>query len=255
MLRAAIVDNELIFAESLRSLIVKSCPEVVVSGIWTNVDDAVKGIREQQPEIVFLDVELNDGTTGFDVLGKLHEVNFEVIFVTAFNKYAVRAFRFSAVDFIEKPVDEGLLREAVGRVKKKKSAAEFKSQLQVLSENFRNLSSHPKQIILPNPKQGDSIVVPVNDVIRIEASGSQAIFFFWQHGKVIKTLYSLNIGTLQKKMLQGNDDFIMIHESHMINRSHITHYNPKSHSVQMDDDTFIRIAARRVSDFLQKFNR
>ena len=255
MLRAAIVDNELTFAESLRKLLSKTCPEVAVSGIWTNVDDAVKGIREQQPEIVFLDVELNDGATGFDVLEKIHEWNFEVIFVTAFNKYAVRAFRFSAIDFLEKPVDQELLREAVLRVKKKKSAAEFKSQLQVLSENFRNLTSHPKQIILPNPKKGDSIVVPVNEVIRIEASGSQAIFFFWLDGKVLKTLYSLNIGTLQKKMLQGNDDFIMIHESHMINRSHVTHYNPKSHSVQMDDKTFIRIASRRVNDFLQRFNR
>ncbi|HYV92289.1 MAG TPA: LytTR family DNA-binding domain-containing protein [Chitinophagales bacterium] len=255
MLRAAIVDNELIFAESLRSLIVKSCPEVVVSGIWMNVDDAVKGIREQQPEIVFLDVELNDGTTGFNVLEKIQERNFEVIFITAFNKYAARAFRFSAVDFLEKPVDEGLLREAVGRVKKKKSADEFKSQLQVLTESFRNLTAQPKQIILPNPKQGDSIVVPVNDVIRIEASGSQAIFFFRKNGQVLKTMYSLNIGMLQKKMLQGNEDFIMIHESHMVNRNHITHYNSKSHAVQMDDDTFIRIAARRVSDFLQKFNR
>src|SRR5437868_4753636 len=142
MLRAVIIDNELTFAESFRNLITKNCPEIVVSGIFTNVDDAVKGIREQQPEIVFLDVELNNSTTGFDVLEKIHEPNFEAIFVTAFNKYAVRAFRFSAVDFLEKPVDEALLREAVGRVKKKRSADEFKTQLQVLTENFRNLTSH-----------------------------------------------------------------------------------------------------------------
>src|SRR4026209_311395 len=106
MLHAAIVDNELTFAESLKKLISKNCPEVVVSGIWTNVDDAVRGIREHQPEIVFLDVELDEGTSGFEVLEKIHEMNFEVIFVTAFNKYAARAFRFSAVDFLEKPVDE-----------------------------------------------------------------------------------------------------------------------------------------------------
>ena len=68
-------------------------------------------------------------------------------------------------------------------------------------------------------------------------------------------MYSLNIGTLQKKMLQGNNDFIMIHESHIVNRNYITHYNAKNHAVQMADETFIRIAARRVSEFLQKFNR
>jgi DNA-binding LytR/AlgR family response regulator len=98
-------------------------------------------------------------------------------------------------------------------------------------------------------------VVPVSDVIRVEASGSQAIFYIWWKGKIEKTMYSLNIGTLQKKMLQGYDDFIMIHESHIVNRNHITHYNTKSHSVQMADETFIRVADRRLSEFLHRFNR
>ena len=255
MLTAAIVENELPSIESLRDAIERYCNDVKVAGTWMNIEDAVKGIREGQPDIIFLDVELDEGATGFDLLEKIPNRNFEVIFVTAFNKYASRAFHFSAVHYLEKPVDGTMLREAVERVKKKRSENEFKLQLQLLGEILHNLHSLPKQIILPNPKQGDSIVVPINDVIRVEASGSQAIFFIWWNGKPEKTMYSLNIGTLQKKMLQGYDDFIMIHESHIINRNHITNYNSKSHAVKMADGTFIRVADRRLGDFLKRFQR
>jgi two-component system, LytTR family, response regulator len=254
-MKAVIVDNELSSVGALNQALEKYCPEVSISGTWSNVVDSVKGILEQQPDLVFLDVELDNGATGFDVLEKIPDRNFEVIFVTAFDKYAVRAFHFSATHYLEKPIDGAMLREAVERVKKKRSDNEFRLQLQVLSESLKSITSLPKQIILPNPRQGDSIVVPVSDVIRVEASGSQAIFYIWLKGKIEKTMYSLNIGTLQKKMLQGYDDFIMIHESHIINRNHITHYNTKSHSVQMADETFIRVADRRLSDFLHKLNR
>ncbi len=255
MLRAAIIDNESSSIQELQFEIQIHCPEVAIIGTWTNVNDGIKGLRMSQPDVVFLDVELDNDETGFDLIEKMPDRNFEVIFVTAYDKYAVRAFHFSATHYLEKPVDPGLLREAVERVQKKRSENDLKLQLQVLAKAVRNLNSHPQQIILPNPKKGDSLVVPIKDVIRVEASGSQAIFHIWWEGKIVKTMYYLNIGTVQKKMLHGNDDFIMIHQSHIINRNHITHYNAKSHAVKMDDDTFIRVADRRLSDFLQRFNR
>ena len=255
MMKAVIVDNEPAAVISLRQEIEKYCSDINVTGSWGNVTEAVNGIIGSQPDVVFLDVELDDNTTGFDVLEKIPDRNFEVIFVTAYNKYAVRAFHFSATHFLEKPVDGAMLSEAVERVKKKRSENDFKLQLKVLTETLRNISSLPQQIILPNPKEGDSIVVPIKNVIRVEASGSQAIFYIRWNGKIEKTMYSLNIGSLQKKMLQGYDDFIMIHESHIINRNHITHYNTRSHAVKMEDEKFIKIADRRLSEFLHKFNR
>jgi two-component system LytT family response regulator len=247
MLRAVIVDNEQPCIAELERALSQYCPEVVVTGSWRNLPDAVHGIAEAQPDIVFMDVELDGGVTGFDVLEEIHNRGFEVIFVTAYNQYAARAFHFSATHYIEKPVDGSLLREAIGRVKQRRSENDFKLQIQVLAESMKNLASQPRQIILPNPKQGDSIVLPVQDIIRVEASGSQAVFVIKWEGKMTKTMYSLNIGTLQKKMLQGYDDFIMIHESHIVNRNHITHYNTNG--------TFIRVAERRVNEFLEKFNR
>lgn len=255
MLRAVIIDNEKQCIEDLQNTLAAFCPEISLTGYWHNLPDAVKGIREQQPDIVFLDIELDGGVTGFDVLEKIPDRSFEVIFVTAFNQYATRAFHFSAIYYIEKPVDGSLLREAVERVKRKRSDNEFRLQLQVLTQSVRNIQSLPQQIILPNPEEGDSIIVQVKDVVRIEATGSSAVFYFFRKGKIEKTLYSLNIGMLQKKMLQGHDDFIMIHESHIVNRNHITHYNSKNHSLQMADEIFISIAKRRVNDFLQKFSR
>jgi len=255
MLQAVIVDNESSSVLALNQALEKYCAEVSIKGTWSNVADGVNGILKQQPDLVFLDVELDNGETGFEVLEKIPDRNFEVIFVTGYDKYAVRAFHFSATHFLEKPINGTLLKEAVERVKKKRSDHDFKLQLQVLNETLRNISSLPQQIILPNPRQGDSIVIAIKDVIRVEASGSQAIFYFRWNGKIEKTMYSLNIGSLQKKMLQGYDDFIMIHESHIINRNHITHYNTKSHAVKMADEKFIKVADRRLSEFLQKFNR
>lgn len=255
MLKAIIVDNEPASIDELQSSIEAFCPDVEVVACARTPDEAILKIHQLQPDVIFLDVELGGGATGFDLLEKIPNRSFEVIFVTSFNKYAVRAFHFSATHYIEKPVDGILIREAVDRVRKKRSENDLRLQMHVLSESLKNISAQPRHIILPNPKQGDSIVVPVKDVIRVEASGPQAIFYIHWQGKTEKTMYSLNIGTLQKKMLQGNEDFIMIHESHIINRDHVIHYNSKSHAVQMADGTYIQIARRRLSDFLQKFNR
>ena len=255
MLRSAIVDNEIDAIEELENMLNTTCPEVVVEGKFRQMNEAVKGLRLLHPDVVFLDVDLGDGLTGFDILEKIPDRRFEVIFVTAHDKYAVRAFHFSATHYLEKPVDEERLREAVDRVKMRRTENDFRLQLQVLSENLKSIAALPRQIILPNPRHGDSIVVPIQEVIRVEAKGSQAIFVIWWEKKIVQTMYSLNIGTLQKKMLQGYDDFIMIHESHIINRNHVTHYNAKSHAVQMADGTFINIAKRRITDFLEKFSR
>ena len=254
MLTAVIIDNEPPSITALTTLIEKHCPEIKIAGSWTEVDDAVRGIREKQPDLVFLDVELKDGQTGFDVLDQIHDRNFDVIFVSGYDRYAIRAFQFSAIHYLEKPVDSALLREAIARVVKKRSGSELHFQLQLLRENLLDKLSLPQQIILPNPKEGDSIVVAIGDIIRVEAANSQSIFYFFRSGKIEKTMYSLNIGGVFKKMLNGYDDFIMIHESHLINRRHITNYNAKNHSVKMADETFIRIAERRQGDFLQKFS-
>ncbi|HYV92699.1 MAG TPA: response regulator transcription factor [Chitinophagales bacterium] len=254
MLTAVIIDNEPQSITALKTLIETHAPEITIAGIWTEVDDAVKGIRETQPDLVFLDVELKNGQTGFDVLDQIRDRSFDVIFVSAYDRYAIRAFQFSAVYYLEKPVDSSLLREAVTRVMKKRSDNDLQLQLQTLRENLLNKLSLPRQIILPNPKEGDSMVVAVNDIIRVEAANTQAIFYFFRNGKIEKTMYSLNIGSVYKKMLNAYDDFIMIHESHLINRQHISRYNSKNHSVMMADETSLRIAERRYGNFLEKFN-
>ena len=254
MLTAVIIDNEQQSITALRTLIEKHCAEVSVTGTWTEVDEAVKGIRETQPDLVFLDVELKKGQTGFDVLDQIHDRNFDVVFVSAYERYAIRAFQFSAVHYLEKPVDSARLQEAIGRVRKKRTENDLQVQFQLLRESLLDKLSLPQQLILPNPKEGDSMVVAVNDIIRVEAANTQAIFYFFLNGKIEKTMYSLNLGGVYKKMLNGYDEFIMIHETHLVNRRHITNYNAKNHSVKMADGTFIRIAERRLGDFLQKFN-
>src|SRR5437667_12650297 len=104
-MEAVIVDNELSSISLIQEDIAKYCPEVTITGTFTNVPAAVRGINSLKPDVVFLDIELDDDTTGFDVLEEIPDRTFEVIFVTAYNKYAVRAFHFAATHFLEKPID------------------------------------------------------------------------------------------------------------------------------------------------------
>lgn len=153
MLTAVLIDNEPQSVAVLQALIETHCPDVTITGTWTELDDAVKGIREKQPDIVFLDVELKHGQTGFDVLDQIHERNFEVIFVTAFDRYAARAFQFSAVHYLEKPVDSSLLIEAIARVKKKRSENDLQMQLQLLRENLFDKISLPGKSSSPTRRK------------------------------------------------------------------------------------------------------
>lgn len=253
MLNAIIVDNEIQAIESLAREIKLKCTDVKVVACCTTMNDAVNAITDLKPDIVFLDIELDDDHTGFDVLEAIEDRSFAVIFVTAYNRYAIQAFQFSALHYLEKPVDGEMLREAVDRARLAHSAQEFKTQVRVLCEALKHSSTAPQQIILPNPKQGDSIVVPLSNILHIEAAGSQTIFYVLLNNEYQKCMYSVNIGTLQKKLFKDYPEFITIHESHIINRHHVTHYNARNHTVKMTDGTFIRIADRRLNDFLEKF--
>src|SRR5690348_11554565 len=125
MLKAIIIDDEQHCIERLKTLLQDFCAgSVNVTGTFPSVDEGAAAVANLKPELVFLDVELN-GRTGFDLLRKLDRVDFEIIFTTAYDKYAVQAFRFSAVDYLLKPIDGGDLQQAVEKAGKKKPAEEM----------------------------------------------------------------------------------------------------------------------------------
>src|SRR6478736_6415898 len=139
MLKSIIVDDEAKSRESLRILIEDFCDNVKVCALCQNVDEGIKAIQEFKPEVVFLDIQMQR-ETGFDLLTRIKGINFEVIFTTAHAEYAIKAFKFSAIDYLLKPIDIEELKRAVNKVNQKLHD-NISTRLEHLVQNLRNTSS------------------------------------------------------------------------------------------------------------------
>jgi two-component system, LytTR family, response regulator len=143
MIRAIIIDDEQHCCDRLNSLLLEDYSQLIrVEGTFLTTGEGLKTIQLLQPELLFLDVQLDDGT-GFDLLRQLHEINFEVIFTTAYEKYAVQAFKFSAIDYLLKPIDPADLKPAIGRLTGKIHKTDAAKKLDTL---IHNLHGAPRRI-------------------------------------------------------------------------------------------------------------
>ena len=148
MLRTVIIDDEYHIRDTLINMLEMNCPDVRVVGQASGVVSGIAAIKEFQPELVFLDIQMKDGTR-FDLLQGLQNIDFKVIFVTAYDQYALQAFRFSAIDYLLKPVNPEQLKDAVIRAGNLIDD-HFKKQMKVLEENLKTVSNRNKKIILKN---------------------------------------------------------------------------------------------------------
>ena len=149
MFKVIIIDDELHCIERLRNLLAVHCSELVqLSGSFQTIEDGITAIRSLHPDVVFLDVELN-GKTGFDLLKECSAKDFEVVFTTAYDKYAVQAFRFSAIDYLLKPIDANDLKQAVDRLQKRAAGDQMIKKFDTLFYNIKNASDNQKRITVP----------------------------------------------------------------------------------------------------------
>jgi two-component system LytT family response regulator len=146
MLRTVIIDDEELVRETIRMMLTMHCPQVKLAGEAGGVESGQKLIRDLHPHLVLLDIRMDDGT-GFDLLHRFEQIDFKVIFITAYEKYAVEAFRFAAVDFLLKPVNPEDIAIAVKRAETLVQE-HFNSQLQALEENLRTEFRQKKKIVL-----------------------------------------------------------------------------------------------------------
>jgi len=172
MLRTLIIDDESPVRNTLSRLLDKTCSQVKVVGEANSVKSGLIAIREKSPDLILLDIKLDDGT-GFDLLNQIENVNFKVIFVTAYEEFAIRAFEFSAIDYILKPVNPEKLVNAVNRTTELKHK-EFSTQLDALKENIQNPGGLNKKIVL---KSLESIfLLNIDDIINCGSDGSYTVF-------------------------------------------------------------------------------
>jgi|ERR1035437_2226653 two-component system LytT family response regulator len=244
MLKAIIVEDEKPNARLLKNLLAKYCPDIELIGICDSVKSSLHDIPLLQPDLIFMDVLLADGNA-FDILTKLDKINFSVIFTSAYNDFAVKAIKFSALDYIVKPVNITELKEAVKKAVNKSKEKDETKHFDILLQNVNSTNGKLHKIALPS-LEGHTFA-DLADIVRLEADGSYTDFHLV---KTIKIVVSKPIKEYDD--LLSSQNFFRVHNSHLINISHVKKYVKGSGGyVVMDDGSSVEVATRRKEDFLK----
>jgi len=217
-MKVLVIDNEVSIRESLVSAIRAFCPQIESIEEADGIDSGKKKISSFQPDLVFLDVELGNGT-GMDLLSQLQKITFNVIFITAHNKYAIDAFKFSAIDFLLKPIDPEELIRSVNKAETKSNNDNLLKQINVLKSEFANVSHQEKKIVL---SEQDSIhIVKSSDIIYCSSEGNYTTFFTnSSDGKIV---ISKNMKVFEEMLSPLG--FIRVHNSYLVNINKIEKYD------------------------------
>ena len=246
MLRAIIIDDIDTIRQKNTAVIKEHCPNVAIIAEADSVKSGVEAIRKYVPDLVFLDVEMADGT-GFDLLQELLPITFKVIFITAHQEFAIKAFRFSAIDFLLKPMDPDDLVEAVKKAEETISKDMLELQFSTLFSNIERPKNLQKLIL----KTAEKIYsVNVQDIIRCESEKNYSTFFLVNGQKLVVSTTLKEYETMLIPM-----GFFRSHQSHLINMLYFDHYlKGDGNAIVMKDKTTIPLAIRKKEEFLILLN-
>ncbi|HMR43084.1 MAG TPA: LytTR family DNA-binding domain-containing protein [Saprospiraceae bacterium] len=244
-IRAIIVEDEESSQITLQNLLEKFCENVEVLGIAANVMEAVKLINKQSPDLVFLDIEL-PGQNGFELLDFYNKIPFEIVFTTAYDIYALKAIKLSAVDYLLKPIDLEELQDALKKVVLKRELHWQNKRIALLKENLNNSFQR-----LALPVQDGFEFVEIDDIVRLEANGNYTQFFFVSGDKI---LISKTLKYFEEVLSEHN--FFRINRSDFISLKHIKKLSRnKKVIVSMKDGNDLGVAESRRDEFLQKMEK
>ena len=244
MIRTIVVDDEKYALSAIVGLIELQFPDISIVATAESVDEAFQLINKHQPELILLDVQIHD-KTGFDLLKQFSSINFKVIFITAHNDYAIKAFKFSAVDYILKPIDVDELALAIQKAKNIIEQESFTKKIASLLHNHSDTNKNNQKIVLKTQDRVD--VVNINDIIRCEADLSYTTFHFLNRGKIMvsKTLKEYD-------ELLSHHNFFRIHQSHLINMNYLQSFKKNDGGfVVMKDNSEIPVASRKKDQLLK----
>jgi two-component system LytT family response regulator len=248
MIRAVIIEDEAQSRELLTALVTKNCEGVTVVDAASNVETGIEVIKKHQPDLVFLDISMPDGT-GFDLLGKVADQNFEIIFTTATDKHALKAIKYSALDYLLKPIDVEELKTAVEKVKQKKTSTPSVENLAFLLQNLRQKNDNFSKITLPTGNAYEIVNIP--DIIRCEAEGSYTNFYMTGNKKIM-----VSASMKHYEDLLPENDFIRIHHHHLINMNHVVRFLKVDGGYAiMSDGTQLEISRRKKDAFIERLNK
>lgn len=247
MINAVIIDDEKNALEVLELQLTKYCPQVLVQAVANGGQAGIDAIRKHKPDLVFLDIEMPH-KNGFDVLSETKDCRYKVIFTTAYDQFAIKAFKFSAIDYLLKPIDIRELQQAVEKVIVMEESGVLNEKLQVLLSQLQ-APARPERIALP---VGEAMqFFHTDEILRCE-SDSNYTHISMVNGKkitVAKTLKEV------EESLRGTD-FYRIHQSHLVNMNHISKVvKGEGGYVVMKDGTTLTISRNKKEAFLESFRK
>jgi two-component system, LytTR family, response regulator len=244
-IKALVIDDERRSRDTLTGMLAKFCREdVEVIGEADGMRTGIEAIENLQPDVVFLDIQMPDGS-GFKMLESLKEINFEVIFTTAFDQFAIKAIRYSALDYLLKPIVSAELKSAVAKVKQKKNDGTINKHIRVLVENMKETNPASKRIVL-STSEGMHII-DVRDIIRCESDDYYTRFFIRDRKPIMvsKTLK-------EHEELLSDFGFIRPHKSHLINTRYVKSFiKADGGYILLEDGTGIPVSRRKREKTLQ----
>jgi len=250
MISAVIIEDEPIFQEILKKAIIQTGLNIKIDGICNSKREAKKVLPNVQPQLVFLDVELTDGK-GVDLLNELESTDFEIIFTTSHDKYAINAIKNNAADYLLKPIKEKELKKAIEKVAKRleeKETLKQASKLQGYLDKVKSEQQQDAKLMVPT-KEG-MIFLRVNEIVRLQSESNYTLFFLIGNKKI---LVAKTLKNFEEKLLAYN--FLRIHQSHLVNLAHMKEIDHGDNFVLMADGSKVEISKRKKKEFMDSLEK
>lgn len=245
MLRTIIIDDEAHQRLVIERMVKTYCPKLKVVSQADSVQSGFTAIQEHKPDLVLLDIQLGDGT-GFDLLNNFQTIDFKIVFITAYDQFALKAFRFSALDYLLKPLDPDDLVRAVAKISEV-GQQDFHVQLANLKEHLDSAERDQKKIII---KTHNHIhLVPVNEILYCQSDNNYVTFFLTNKNEIVA---SANLKDYEE-ILAGSD-FFRVHNSYLVNLKFVRRLEKAQGGfVFLEGDVKIPVAVRKRLELFQKF--
>jgi two-component system LytT family response regulator len=245
MIRTLIIDDEQHNRQLIADLLRDHFPNISLIGEADGVKTGLKSIRELSPDLVLLDIRMDDGDA-FDLLNQIDNIDFKIIFITAFEEYALKAIKFSALDYLLKPVSLNDLKLAIDKAEKQ-ILKDLNLQLAELSNNLQ--PNKNKRIVLRTTEKLQ--LIPAREIVRCEAERNYCMFFLENGNKIIASCPMKDFEDILSE--QG---FFRIHKSHLINLSYVDSYiKAEGGSVAMTDGTILPVSKRKKNHLMELFEK
>jgi two-component system LytT family response regulator len=249
MIRLIIVDDEKHARDAISHIVSLYCPDVKVVARAADVSSGIEAIKKHRPDLVLLDIKMPDGS-GFDLIRATRGYDYSVIFITAYDEYAIKAFRFNAVDYLLKPIDPEALSEAIQRIKKLAQTGTIQTRLE---EMMKYLDLHHKQttgdrVVL---KTNDEYhIIDVDDIISIEADTNYCWFYLTDSKKIF---VAGSMKDYEKKL--PSHLFFRIHQSHIINLYQVKRFNSNEALCLMRDNSEVPVSQRKKDELIDRIKK